>query len=248
MKVIFPFAERRFPCLKTCTHHTLQSSLPCKAGPTLAHLLEPLCQLPVSEFIFLVNYQSHEIRSYIDANHNEMSVSFVEQTGNKGLGYTVSLASDYVSREPVLIVDPDAMLDIDWVSFSKSEYSTIAVRRVIDERPYGLVELREGRVGCLIQKPRRTDLMLAGCYFVRESKMLFECLRDLIQAGRRWRGAYQLTDALQKMIELGVEMQVQEVESVDPEQSPSELGNFFDTHLHPLNGVLGLKHVKALTA
>lgn len=244
MKVIFPFAER-LPCLKPCTHHTLQSSLPCKARPTLAHLLEGLCKLPVSEFIFVVNSQSHEIRSHIDANYNEMSVSFVEQTGNKGLGYTVSLASDYVSRgSPVLIVDPDTMLDIDWVSFSKSEYSTIAVRRVIDERPYGLVELREGRVGCLIQKPRRTDLMLAGCYFVRESKMLFECLHDLIQAGRRWRGEYQLTDALQKMIELGVEMQIQEVESVDPGQSPDELDNFFgDPHLHPLNGVLDSKHM-----
>ena len=216
MKVIFPFSEHRFPCLKPCTHDTLQSPPPCKASPTLSHLLEPLCKLPVSEFIFLINYQSHEIRSYIDANYNEMSVSFVEQTGNKGLGYTVSLASDYISRgSPVLIVDPDVMMDIDWMSFSKSEYSTIAVRRVIDERPYGLVELRDGRVGCLIQKPRRTDLMLAGCYFVRESQMLFECLHDVIQDRRRWRGEYQLTDALQKMIELGVEMQVQEVESVD---------------------------------
>ena len=237
MKVIFPFAER-LPCLKSCTHPTLESSRPCKARPTLAHLLDPLCKLPVSEFIFVVNYQRNEIRSYIDANYNEMSVSFVEQTRNKGLGYTVSLASDYVSREPVLIVDPDAMLEIDWVSFSKSESSTIAVRRVIDERPYGLVELREGRVGCLIQKPRRTDLMLAGCYFVRESQVLFECLHDLIQAGRRWRGEYQLTDALQKMVELGVEMQVQEVQEVDPRQSRSELDPFFGTHLQPFNAVL----------
>ena len=130
----------------------------------------------------------------------------------------------------MLIVDPDTMLDIDWVSFSKSEYSTIAVRRVIDERPYGLVELREGRVGCLIQKPRRTDLMLAGCYFVRESKMLFQCLHDLIQAGRRWRGEYQLTDALQKMIELGVEMQIQEVESSTQGKVPMNWTTFSETH------------------
>lgn len=85
--------------------------------------------------------------------------------------------------------------------------------------------------------------MLAGCYFVRESKMLFQCLHDLIQAGRRWRGEYQLTEALQKMIELGVEMQIQEVESVDPRQSSDELDNFFGTHLHPLNGVLDAKHM-----
>lgn len=237
MKVIFPFAER-VPCLKPCTHHALQPTLPCKARPTLAHLLEPLSKLPVSEFIFVVNHQSDQIRSYIAENYSEMSVSFLQQGGNKGLGYTVSLASDYVSREPVLIVDPDALLDIDWVSFSKSKYSTIAVRRVIDERPYGLVELREGLVGCLLQKPRRTDLMIAGCYFVRESQMLFQCLHALIQTGRRWRGEYQLTDALQKMIEHGVEMKVQEVEVVDPAQTPRKLDNFFATELQPLNGAL----------
>jgi len=242
MKVIFPFAER-VPCLKPCTHHTLEPTRPCKMRPRLAHLLEPLCELPVSEFIFVVNDQIDEIRSYIDANYSEMPVSFVEQRGNKGLGYTVSLTSDYVSEEPVLIVDANAMLDIDWMSFSQSEYSTIAVRRVLDERPYGLVELRGGRVGCLIQKPRRTDLMIAGCYFVRESKMLFQCLHDLIQAQRRWRGEYQLTDAFQKMIELGVEMQVQEVELVDPAQSPSKLDNFFRTDLESLNGVLAAKHM-----
>ena len=236
MKVIFPFAER-VPCLTPCTHHTLEPSLPCKARPTLAHLLEPLCRLQVSEFIFVVSYHDDEIRSYIDANYREMPVSFVEQKEEKGLGYTVSLASNYVSNEPVLIIDADAMLDMDWASFSQSVYSTIAVRRIIDERPYGLVELREGFVGCLVQKPRRTDLMLAGCYFIRESKMLFQSLHDLIHTGRHRNGEYQLTDALQRMIEHGVEMQIHEVELEDPED-PYQLSNFFGADPGPLSGVL----------
>ena len=173
----------------------------------------------------------------MDANYTEMPVSFVEQRENKGLGYTVSLASDYVSEEPVLIVDPNAIFDMDWVSFSESESSTIAVRRVVDERPYGLVELREGMVGCLIQKPRRTDLAITGCYFIRESKMLFQCLHDLIQTGWQRNGEYQLTDALQQMIEHGIEMQIQEVELTNQEDL-YELNNFFGTNLRPLNCVL----------
>lgn len=236
MKVIFPFAER-VPCLTPCTHQTLEPPLGCESRPMLSHLLDRLSELPVSEFIFVVSYRDSALRSYIDTNYPEMPVSLVEQTEDKGLGHTVSLASHHISREPVLIVEADAMLDIDWRAFCQSKHSTIAVRRVIDERPYGLVELREGVVGCLIQNPRRIDLMLTGCYFIRESRMLFECLHTLVQKGQRRRGEYQLTDALQRMIEVGVEIQIQEVELVEQRRDPSQLDNFF-TIEDSLNGAL----------
>lgn len=236
MKVIFPFAER-VSCLTPGTNRMPEPLLPFEVQPTLTQLLEPLDRLPISEFIFIVRHKADQIQSYMDANHSQIPISFIEQTEEKGLGYTVSLASDYVSDEPVLIVGGDAMLHMDWTSFSQSQYSTIAVRRVVDKRPYSLVELREGIVGCLIQKPRRTDLAIAGCYFIRESKLLFQCLHNLIQTGRQKNGGYQLTDALQQMIEQGVEMQVQEVELADQE-NPYELDNFFSTQLESLNGAL----------
>ena len=236
MKVIFPFAEH-VPHLTPHKNRMPETLLRCQEQPILAHLLEPLRKLPVSEFIFVVSYQSNQIRSYIDANYSGMPVSFVEQMEDKGLGHTVSLASDYVSDEPILIVVGNALVDIDWASFSQNEYSTIAVRRIVDERPYGLVELREGIVGCLIQKPRRIDLAIAGCYFIRESQLLFQCLHDLIRTRRRRNGEYQLTDALQRMIEHGIEMQIHEVELANQED-PYQLNNFFGTDLGPLNGVL----------
>ena len=227
MKVIFPFAGH----VPSLTPHTN-----CTSEPTLAQLLEPLCRLPVSEFIF-ITHQADQLQSYMDANYRKVPASFVELTEEKGLGHTVSLASDYVSDEPVLIVGGDTISNLDWASFSQSEHSTIAVRRIVDERPYGLVELREGIVGCLIQKPRRRDLAITGCYFIRESQLLFQCLHNLIQTGRQKNGEYQLTDALQQMVEQGVEMQVQEVELADQE-NPDKLDRFFSTQLESLNGAV----------
>ena len=81
------------------------------------------------------------------------------------------------------------------------------------------------------------DLALAGCYFIRESQLLFKCLHDLIRSKRRRNGEYQLTDALQQMIELGVEMQIQEVELANQED-PYELNNVFGTGLGPLNNMI----------
>ena len=228
MKVIFPFIEH-VPSLSPHTN--------CTSELTLAQLLDPLGRLPVSEFIFVVRNKADQIQSYMKTNHSNIPISFIQQTAEKGLGHTVSLASDYVSEEPVLIVGGDAILNLDWTSFSQSQYSTIAVRRIVDQRPYGLVELREGIVGCLIQKPRRTDLAIAGCYFIRESQLLFQCLHNLIQTGRQKNGEYPLTDALQQMIEQGVEMQIQEVELAAP-GNPYKLGNFFSPQLESLNGAL----------
>ena len=67
--------------------------------------------------------------------------------------------------------------------------------------------------------------------------MLFQCLHDLIRAGRRRNGEYQLTDALQQMIELGVEMQIQEVELANQEDT-YQLKNLFDTDLKPSNSAV----------
>ena len=235
MKVIFPIIAEAL-LLMPRTNHTLKPPPLCEGQSVLADLLEPLSKMPVSEFIFITNSQRSQIRAYMDANYSQLPVSFIEQKEEKGLGYTVSLASDCVSEEPLLIVETDAILNLNWTSFTQSECSTIAVRRMVDEKPYGLVELREGVVGCFIQKPRRTDLMIAGCYFIRESRLLFQCLHEIIQKGWRRNGEYQLTNALQRMIECGVEMRVQELETGDQE-GPYELSYRFGTDFEVLGGV-----------
>lgn len=235
MKVIFPITAEAL-LLIPHTSHTLKSPLQCEGQLILAHLLEPLSKLSVSEFIFITNSQGSQIRAYVDANYSQLPVSFIERKEEKGLGYTVSLASDCISEEPLLIVETDANLNLNWTSFTQSEFSTIAVRRMVDEKPYSLVELREGAVGCLIHKPRRTDLMIAGCYFIRESSLLFQCLHEIIRKGWRRNGEYQLTNALQRMIEHGVEMRVQELEAVNQEES-YELSHCFGTDFEVLSGV-----------
>ena len=230
MKVIFPFTENASPFVP----HTNQmfDPLPQYEGrPTLGYLLQPLCKLPVSEFIFIADYPTAPIQAYMEANYSGVTVSFIEQTQEKGLGHSVSLASNHISDEPLLIVEGKSSVNLNWIAFTQSRHSTITVRRIIDEKPYGLVELRDGIVGCLIHKPRRTDLVLAGCYFIRESQLLFECLDELIQYGQPRKGGYQLTNALQQMIEYGVEMQIQEVEPSTQEEvyeSSSVMGTTFE--------------------
>ncbi len=218
MKVILPLAGRGRR-LMPHTNRVPKPLLLYEGKPILAHLLKPLHKLPVSEFIFVVGYQGNQIRAYMDANYNKLPVSFIEQTEQKGLGHAVSLASDCVSGEPVLIALGDVIVELDWVAFSQNDSTTLAVRRIVDEKPYGLVELKHGIIESLVEKPRRTDLAIAGCYLIQESDLLFQCLHELIQAGQQTKGEYQLTDALQLMVTRGVQMQVQEVNLIDWENA-----------------------------
>ena len=218
MKVILPLAGRGRR-LMPHTNRVPKPLLLYEGQPILAHLLEPLCTLPVSEFILVVGYRGNQIRAYMDVTYNRLPVSFIEQTEQKGLGHAVSLACGCVSGEPVLIVLGDVILELDWEAFSQSDSTTLAVRRIVDEKPYGVVELEYKVIKSLVEKPRRTDLAIAGAYFIRESDLLFGCLHELIQAGQRTQEEYQLTDALQLMVERGVRMQVQEVTLVDWESA-----------------------------
>jgi len=214
MKVILPLAGRGRRLIPH-TNRVPKPLLLYERQPILLHLLEPLCTLPVSEFILVVGYRGNQIRAYMDLTYNRLPVSFIEQTEQKGLGHAVSLARSYVSDAPVLIVLGDVILELDWGAFTQSDKTTVAVRRIVEEKPYGVVKLANGVVESLVEKPQRTDLAIAGAYFIRESNLLFGCLHELIQTGQRTRGEYQLTDALQLMVARGVRIQVQEVNVVD---------------------------------
>jgi glucose-1-phosphate thymidylyltransferase len=58
----------------------------------------------------------------------------------------------------------------------------------------------------LIEKPERptSNLAVVGLYYIKSTSMLKECLGEVIQKGIMTKNEYQLTDALQLMIDRGV--------------------------------------------
>jgi glucose-1-phosphate thymidylyltransferase len=79
----------------------------------------------------------------------------------------------------------------------------------VDE-PYrfGIVELENGFIHRLVEKPKKpkTNLAIIGIYFVLRSGNLFDALGRIIERGQRTAGEFQLTDALQELIDGGENM------------------------------------------
>jgi glucose-1-phosphate thymidylyltransferase len=92
---------------------------------------------------------------------------------------------------------------------------TIGVKQVEYPSNYGVVTVENGRITGLVEKPEnpRSNLAISGIYILEDSVSLFEALKFLIENDIRGAGdEYQLTDALEHMVDNGSQLGVFEVE------------------------------------
>jgi len=188
--------------------YTLPKVLLNIAGkPMLGHILDKLVENGIDEVTIIIGYLGDRIKEYVTSNY-KLKVDFVEQEERLGLGHAIFLSRHTVSRDPVLIILGDTVFEFDMKSMISGETSSLGVKEVEDPRRFGVAETTDGFITKLVEKPEvpKSNLAIVGIYFIRESQTLIECLRDLIKKDQRTKGEYQLTDALQMMLEQNVKM------------------------------------------
>ena len=109
------------------------------------------------------------------------------------------------SGEPVLIILGDTIVRTDLSGITGLRDNALGVKEVEDPRRFGVCELHDGKIVRLVEKPKDppSNLALVGLYYLRDSSLLFRMLGEQIEADVRTRGEYQITDALQMMIDRG---------------------------------------------
>jgi glucose-1-phosphate thymidylyltransferase len=144
---------------------------------------------------------------YVKKNY-DFQVNFVHQEELLGLGHAILLTKEFFDEEPVMIVLGDTIFKADFKAVLKGDSSYIGVKEVADPRRFGVVELSEGRIRNFIEKPEvpPSNLAIVGLYYLRNTRLLFQCLDNLVKEGKRTAGEFQLTDALQMMLKQGEEM------------------------------------------
>ncbi|MGC8805821.1 MAG: sugar phosphate nucleotidyltransferase, partial [Candidatus Ratteibacteria bacterium] len=116
-----------------------------------------------------------------------------------------SLAAEHV-KGPVFINLGDTLIESDIKDLIEDGISWIALKEVKDPRRFGVaVTDGEGIITKVVEKPSEiiSHHALCGVYFLSNSWLLFDCLKTLIRSGRKTRNEFQLTDAIQMMIERG---------------------------------------------
>ncbi len=183
--------------------------LPVAGKPILGHILDKLIQSGIDEIVLIIGYKGDMVIDYVK-EHYSIGVKFVEQIERKGLGHAVGMGLDDID-EPVLIVLGDTILDLDFDHFVKSGKNIIGVMEVEDPRRFGIVELDGNRIKRLVEKPQDYigNLAIAGIYLLQHENILKKAIQYIVDHNITTKNEYQLTDALQVMLDWKEEMTVE---------------------------------------
>jgi len=219
MKAIIPVAGAGTK-LRPHTYTQPKALIPVAGKPILSFIIDELVEAGVKDYIFVIGYLGEKIRDYVEKNYPKLHVSFVEQEQREGIGHAIWLTRNVVEKdEELIIVLGDSVFDADMKSLMKSNYSILGVKKVDDPRSFGVAEVNEdGLVTLVEEKPQipRSNLALVGIYKINESAALFDALNYIITNNIKTRGEFHLTDAIMRMIDIGISFK------------PFKVNNWFD--------------------
>ena len=176
--------------------------------PILAHILDKIIGEGVTEATIVVGHMSEMIKEYVSAAYPSFRVDYVEQKEALGLGHAIYVARKTITDEPLLIILGDTIFDVDLTPVLKGTNSALGVKTVEDPRRFGVAETQNGYISKLVEKPEHptTNLAVVGLYYLRNTKLLVSSLNELVEKDIKTKNEYQLTDALQIMIDRGEKM------------------------------------------
>ncbi len=207
MKAIIPVAGAGTK-LRPHTYTQPKALIPVAGKPILSFIIDELVEAGVKDYIFVIGYLGEKIRDYVEKNYPNLNLTFVEQEQREGIGHAIWLTKNVVEKnEELIIVLGDSVFDADMKSLMKSECSILGVKKVDDPRSFGVAEVNEDGIVTLVEeKPQipRSNLALVGIYKINESTALFDALNYIITNNIKTRGEFHLTDAIMRMIDIGI--------------------------------------------
>lgn len=206
MKIVIPAAGQGVR-LRPHTHTLPKVMLPVAGRPIIGHILADVERLAPEEVRLVVGYRGDTIERYAERAFPDLPIRLVWQKEQLGLGHAVLQALEPGDRDAVLVILGDTVFDVDYAKVVAHRDNVLGVRTVPDPERFGIVEMQAdaGTIARLVEKPAepKGNLALVGLYFIHDAELLRQAIAGLVDDDSRTRGEYQLTDALQRMIDAG---------------------------------------------
>lgn len=224
MKAIIPAAGIGMR-LRPHTYSIPKILLNVAGKPMISHLIDELITIDkIDTIAIIIGHLADKVVDYIVNTYKlntKIKFEFIEQKEMLGLGHAIYQAKKYLDGEPVLIILGDTIFEVDLKKFVNLEHSAIGFKDVDDPTRFGVIENKDGFITRMIEKPSGPEISeskkaIAGLYYIHHSDKLYSSLDYLIQNNIRTKEEFQLTDALQNMIDNGEKF------------VPFEIQNWFD--------------------
>lgn len=205
MKVVIPVAGVGTR-LRPHTH-AIPKVLMRTAGKTiLEHIVDDILVLNPDEIIFIIGYLGDKIVEFTRNRYSNLKTSFIVQKEYNGLGAAINLSKEKVSPdESLLVILGDTLIRANLKQFANNNDNVIAVKEVDDPRKFGVIEINADKITKFVEKPDvpPTNMAVVGLYHIKKAGDLFSALEYIVSNNIKTKNEFQLTDALQYMLEQG---------------------------------------------
>lgn len=192
--------------LRPLTFSNAKHLIPIANKPVMLYGLEAIVAAGITKVGVIVGENRSEfVRELGDGERWGIQISYIVQEEPKGLAHAARVARDFCQNEPFLMYLGDnifqaGMKEAVKLHIAHRPQAMPFLYEVEDPRPYGVAELEGDRVVRVVEKPKepRSRWILTGAYIF--DPIVFDVI-DQLQPSRR--GEYEITDAIQGLIDRG---------------------------------------------
>ena len=216
MKVVIPVAGAGMR-LRPHTYTQPKPLMPVAGKPIIQFIVDKLVESGLDDFVFVIGYLGDKIRNFIEAQYPNLQTEFVYQENREGSAHAIACARELIEDEDeIFIAFGDTIFDANLQLLLDCPYSCLGVKKVSDPREFGVADIDEdNNILRLVEKPRipKSNLAVVGLYRIKEVPALLKAIDHLLSNDIRTVGEYQLTDALNMMVEQGIPMKTVPVDN-----------------------------------
>ncbi|MEO7047397.1 MAG: sugar phosphate nucleotidyltransferase [Ferruginibacter sp.] len=216
MKAIIPVAGAGTK-LRPHTYTQPKALIPLAGKTILSIIVDQLKDAGITDFIFIIGYLGEKIRDYVTVHYPELNCEFVTQSERHGIGHAIDLTKELVGNDEVLIILGDTIAEYNIKEIINAPYSMLGIKKVDDPRNFGVAEMGEDGffITRVVEKPSipKSNMALVGVYKIKETASLFDCLHKIQDRKLRSYDEFNLTDALECMIQQGAKFQAFKVQN-----------------------------------
>ena len=215
MKAIIPVAGAGTK-LRPHTYTQPKALIPLAGKTILSIIVDQLHEAGINDFIFIIGYLGEKIQDYVKVKYPHLNCHFIQQSERYGTGHAIDLTKEIVGTDEVLIVLGDTIAEYDVKEIMNSPHSMLGVKKVDDPRNFGVAEIDDqDTITRVVEKPSipKSNMALVGVYKIKETNFLFTCLEKIIVTEIKSYDEFNLTDALECMIQSGAHFKAFKVQN-----------------------------------
>ncbi len=192
--------------LRPLTYTSAKQLIPIGNKPILFYAIEALRDSGIEEIGMIVGDTAEEVRRAAgDGSTFGVRITYIPQEKPLGLAHAVKIAEPFMAGEPFVMFLGDNLVRDGVKAFAQQFRQSkpdalVLLSEVPEPQHFGVVELRDGRVVRLVEKPKEppSNLALVGVYLFQPC--IFEAVRSIVPSAR---GELEITDAIQWLVDQG---------------------------------------------